>query len=164
MFLLVNNDSFILAVKSVQLNKPKYKVGAMKTGAMMIIASDGSVSLVWKPVISRPEPNPSHIMLWLARSLVLDTPYFSLKHHLVANPSLISHLLGELVLFLLLSHSFRFLSQPGSPQCKCILCTQALCSTYKISCPLVCPFNFISHTYRQALVPKHLGLFYTIVK
>lgn len=63
MFLLVNNDSFILAVKSVQLNKPKYKVGAMKTGAMMIIASDGSVSLVRKPVICRPEPNPSHIML-----------------------------------------------------------------------------------------------------
>lgn len=58
MFLLVNNDSFILAVKPVQLNKPKYKVEATKTGAMMIIASGGSVSLVWKPVICRPKPNP----------------------------------------------------------------------------------------------------------
>lgn len=62
MFLLVNNDSFILAVKSVQLNKPKCNAGAMKTGAKMIIASDGSVSLV-SFVICRPEPNPSHIML-----------------------------------------------------------------------------------------------------
>lgn len=111
MFLLVNNDSFILAVKSVQLNKPKYNAGAMKTGAKMIIVS--VIGLEFCHWCS--EPNPSHIMLWLARSLVLDTPYFSLKHHPVANPSLISHLLGELVLFLLLSHSFRFLSQPGSP-------------------------------------------------
>lgn len=36
---------------------------------------------------------------------------FFLKHHPVANPSLISSLEGELVLFL----SFRFLSQPRSP-------------------------------------------------
>lgn len=144
MFLLVSNDSFILAVKSVQLNKPKYNAGPMKTGAKMIIASDGSVSLVWKPVICRPKPNPSHIMLWLTHSLVLDTPYFSLKHHPVANPSLISHLLGELVLFLLLSYSFRFLSQPGSPSVSAFY-------VHRPSAPLT---KFLSHLH-VILISSH---------